>query len=78
MVGGPIAAIREGDTIKIDTTNRRLDVDLPDAEIRARLAEWKQPAPRYTTGVLAKYAALVTQASEGATTHPPAALLGVK
>ena len=77
MVGGPIAAIREGDTIKIDTTNRRLDVDLPDAEIRARLAEWKQPTPRYTTGVLAKYAALVTQASEGATTHPPAALLGI-
>src|SRR6187431_2063914 len=70
MVGGPIAAIREGDTIKIDTVNRRLDVDLPDAEIRARLAEWKQPTPRYTSGVLAKYAALVTQASEGATTHP--------
>src|SRR5215211_4170419 len=72
FVGGPLAIVREGDAIVVDIDNRGLNVDLPDAEIRARLAEWTQPAPRYTTGVLAKYAALVTQASEGATTHPPA------
>ena len=67
--GGPLAAVREGDTIVIDIENRRLDVDLPDEEIRARLAEWRPIQPRYTTGVLAKYAALVTQASDGAVTR---------
>ena len=66
--GGPLAALRDGDTIVIDVERRRLDVDLPDDELSARLAEWTAPAPRYTTGVLAKYAALVGSASEGATT----------
>jgi dihydroxy-acid dehydratase len=70
FVGGPIAALREGDTIIMDIEQRRLDVDLSDEEIAVRLSEWKQPAPRYRTGVLAKYASLVTQANEGAVTRP--------
>jgi dihydroxy-acid dehydratase len=70
--GGPIAALREGDTVVFDIEARRLDVELSDAEIRARLAGWKPPAPRYATGVFAKYAALVSSASEGAITRPPA------
>jgi dihydroxy-acid dehydratase len=70
--GGPIAALREGDTIVFDVEARRLDVELSDDEIRARLANWKPPAPRYATGVFAKYAALVSSASEGAITRPPA------
>ena len=69
--GGPIAALREGDTIVFDIEARRLDVELPDTEIRERLAQWKPPAPHYTTGVFAKYAALVSSASEGAITRPP-------
>src|SRR6266850_1700987 len=59
FVGGPIAAVREGDTIVFDIDARRLDLDVPDAVIRERLAGWKAPAPRYTSGVLAKYAAMV-------------------
>ena len=70
MVGGSIAAVREGDTIALDIEARRVDVELPDAEIRARLAEWQPPTPRYTSGVLAKYASLVSSASEGAVTRP--------
>jgi dihydroxy-acid dehydratase len=66
--GGPIAAIREGDTIVIDVANRRLDVDLDERDIKARLASWTAPAPRYQTGVLAKYARLVSSASTGAVT----------
>jgi dihydroxy-acid dehydratase len=69
-LGGPIAAIREGDQISIDTKARKLDVEISDAEIARRMAEWKPPAPRYKTGVFAKYAALVTSASEGAITTP--------
>jgi dihydroxy-acid dehydratase len=69
--GGPIAAVREGDTIVFDIEKRRLDVELSDAEIRARLAGWKEPAPPYTSGVFAKYAALVSSASEGAVTRSP-------
>jgi dihydroxy-acid dehydratase len=68
-VGGPIAALREGDIIVIDIEKRRLDVELPDKEIGARLAEWKPPAPRYASGVFHKYAALVSSASEGAITR---------
>jgi dihydroxy-acid dehydratase len=68
-VGGPIAALREGDIIVIDIEKRRLDVELPDSEIRARFAEWKPPEPRYTSGVFHKYAALVSSASEGAITR---------
>ncbi|GIW03813.1 MAG: dihydroxy-acid dehydratase [Thermomicrobiales bacterium] len=69
-VGGPLAALREGDMIVMDIENRRLDVELSDEEIQRRLAEWTPPAPRYTSGVMAKYAALVSQAHEGAVTRP--------
>jgi dihydroxy-acid dehydratase len=68
--GGPIAALREGDTVVFDIENRRLDVELSDEELAARLADWREPEPRYRTGVFAKYAALVSSASEGAVTHP--------
>jgi dihydroxy-acid dehydratase len=73
--GGPIAALREGDTVVLDVDARELRVELPDDEIAARLAEWTRPAPRYRTGVLAKYAALVSSASEGAITRPPESAL---
>jgi dihydroxy-acid dehydratase len=66
--GGPIAAVRNGDTIVFDINARRLDVELSDAELRSRLSAWKAPIPRYTTGVMAKYAKLVSSASEGAVT----------
>jgi dihydroxy-acid dehydratase len=68
--GGPIAAVREGDMIVFDLDKRRLDVDISEEEMARRLAEWKPPAPKYTTGVFAKYAALVSSASEGAITRP--------
>jgi dihydroxy-acid dehydratase len=68
--GGPIAALHEGDPIIFDIPKRRLDVDLPGSEIRSRLAQWKAPPPRYASGVFAKYAALVSSASEGAITRP--------
>jgi dihydroxy-acid dehydratase len=67
-LGGPIAAIHEGDRVTIDTKSRKLEVEISDAEISRRLAEWKPPAPRYATGVFSKYAALVTSAAEGAIT----------
>jgi dihydroxy-acid dehydratase len=66
--GGPIAALREGDVITIDVPSRRLEVELADAEMQARLRTWAPPAPRYTRGVMAKYARLVSSASEGACT----------
>jgi len=66
--GGPLAAVRDGDTIVIDVERRRLDVELPDGELHARLDEWVPPEPRYSNGVLAKYARLVGSASEGAAT----------
>ena len=69
-LGGPIAAIREGDRIGIDTKTRKLGLEISDAEIARRLAEWKPPAPRYRSGVFAKYAALVSSAAEGAITTP--------
>ncbi len=65
---GPIAALRDGDLITIDVETRRLEVALTPDEIAARLADWQPPPPRYTTGVLAKYARLVTDASQGAVT----------
>jgi dihydroxy-acid dehydratase len=71
FVGGPIAAVRDGDTITIDIDNSRLEVALSDAEIADRMRSWKAPKPRYTTGVFAKYAALVSSASEGAVTRVP-------
>jgi dihydroxy-acid dehydratase len=68
--GGPIAALHEGDMIVFDLPKRRLDAELSEGEIRSRLANWKPPAPRYSHGVFAKYAALVSSASEGAITRP--------
>jgi dihydroxy-acid dehydratase len=67
--GGPIAAVRDGDTIIFDIKARRLDVDIPAEELKARLSRWMPPAPRYRTGVMAKYAKLVSSASEGAVTR---------
>ena len=67
-VRGPIAALRDGDTIVFDIPKRQLNVELPKREIRSRLAKWKPPAPRYTSGVMAKYANLVSTASRGAIT----------
>ncbi|MGI8483598.1 MAG: dihydroxy-acid dehydratase, partial [Thermomicrobiales bacterium] len=69
QVGGPIAALQEGDSIVLDIDNRGLNVELSDDEIQARLRDWIAPAPRYKTGVLAKYAATVLQANEGAITR---------
>ncbi|MCU0779159.1 MAG: dihydroxy-acid dehydratase, partial [Akkermansiaceae bacterium] len=66
--GGAIGLLRDGDAIIIDAVNNRIDVALTDEELAARKAAWKQPAPRYTRGVLAKYAKLVATASEGAVT----------
>jgi dihydroxy-acid dehydratase len=68
--GGPIAIVRDGDVIEFDIAARELRVQLSDDEIAARLADWTAPEPRYTTGVFAKYAALVSSASEGAVTGP--------
>jgi dihydroxy-acid dehydratase len=68
LAGGPIAALRDGDTIVFDIPNRRIDVELSDDEIQARLKAWAPPAPRYASGVMAKYARLVASASEGAIT----------
>jgi dihydroxy-acid dehydratase len=66
--GGPIAAVKDGDTIVLDVKRRRLDVTLSAAEIRKRLKAARPPKPRYTSGALAKYARLVSSASEGAVT----------
>jgi len=65
---GPIAAVRDGDIVTVDVENRRLDVDVSDAQMNERLADWKAPPPRYAGGVLAKYARLVADASHGAVT----------
>ncbi|PWT85360.1 MAG: dihydroxy-acid dehydratase [Blastocatellia bacterium] len=66
--GGPLAVIRDRDSILIDVGNRRLDVELSEAVLQERMHHWKPPAPRYATGVLAKYARLVSSASAGAVT----------
>jgi dihydroxy-acid dehydratase len=66
--GGPIGAIRDGDTVVFDVANRRLDLDLPDEEIAARVAAYEPPPPPYETGAMAKYARLVSSASTGAVT----------
>ena len=66
--GGPIAALRDGDIVVIDVEKRRIDVELSEDELRARLDSWTAPAPHYTRGVFAKYAKSVSSASEGAVT----------
>jgi dihydroxy-acid dehydratase len=66
MEGGPIAAVRDGDTITIDIPNRRLDLKLGEEEIRKRLQGWIKPRPKITTGYLARYASSVSSGSEGA------------
>ena len=66
--GGPIAAVREGDTIAFDIDARRLDLEVDEAEIARRLEEWTPPPPRWERGVFAKYARSVSSASEGAIT----------
>jgi len=71
MLGGPIALLQEGDIVKVDINARRLDVEVSDAELAARRAKWTAPKPHYTTGVMAKYAKLVSSASEGAITFDP-------
>ena len=68
QVGGPIALIREGDSITIDAHQRILQLNIPEDEMRRRRDAWRQPTPRYTRGVLAKYAAQVSSASLGAVT----------
>ncbi len=70
-VGGPIAALREGDVVAIDIPGKRIDAELPNEELARRLADWQPPEPNYTSGAFAKYAALVASASEGAVTRPP-------
>ena len=70
-LGGPIAAVRDGDMIRFDITQRVLEVEIGDEVLRERMKEWKPPQPRYPTGVFAKYAALVSSASQGALTRPP-------
>ena len=71
-VGGPIAAVRDGDAIVFDIPNRTLRLEVTDAEIKQRLATWTPPKPRYSHGVMAKYALLVSSASLGAITSVPA------
>ena len=67
-VGGAIALVKNGDPITIDAEKRELMLEVPSAELKKRKKAWKKPAPRYTRGVLAKYASAVTSASLGAVT----------
>jgi dihydroxy-acid dehydratase len=67
-VGGPLAALQDGDVVTVDVANRSIDVQ--DVDVDARLRDWSPPEPRYRTGVFAKYAAQVTSASDGAITVP--------
>jgi dihydroxy-acid dehydratase len=66
--GGPIAIVQTGDRISIDAETNEVKIELSDEEIAARLAKWQKPTARYTRGVLAKFAASVSSASEGAVT----------
>ena len=68
--GGPIAAVRDGDQVTFDVPGRKLTLDVSDEELANRLARWTAPAPKYRDGVFAKYAALVSSASQGAITKP--------
>jgi dihydroxy-acid dehydratase len=67
-VGGTIALVQEGDSVTIDAHQLLIQLNVPEEEIARRRAAWKQPAPRYTRGVLAKFAALASSASKGAVT----------
>jgi dihydroxy-acid dehydratase len=67
--GGPIAFVRDGDPIEVDVEARELRLDVPAEELERRRAAWSPPEPNYTSGVLAKYAALVSSASVGAVTN---------
>ena len=69
-LGGPMAALQQGDIVVFDIEKRRLDAELSDTVIADRMTRWTEPAPHYTSGVFAKYAALVSSASEGAITGP--------
>ncbi len=69
-LGGPIAGVRDGDIIRFDVNKRVLEVEVSDEVLRQRMGQWKAPQPRYPTGVFAKYAALVSSASQGAVTRP--------
>jgi dihydroxy-acid dehydratase len=69
-LGGPIAAVRDGDIVRFDVNRRLLEVEISDEVLRQRMKEWKPPQPRYPKGVFAKYAALVASASQGAITRP--------
>jgi dihydroxy-acid dehydratase len=71
-LGGPITGLRDGDMIRFDVKKQLLEVELDPSVLRQRMSEWKAPQPRYTTGVFAKYAALVWSASQGAITKPRA------
>ena len=66
--GGPIAIVRDGDSILFDERNRKLQLEVSDGEIESRLAAWRPPEPRFTSGVMAKYARLVSSAATGAVT----------
>ncbi|MEE9281611.1 MAG: dihydroxy-acid dehydratase [Myxococcota bacterium] len=68
QVGGPLALVREGDSVRIDAVKRVVELEVDDAEIERRRLAWSPPEPRYRTGVLAKYAKLVSSASLGAVT----------
>jgi dihydroxy-acid dehydratase len=74
--GGPIAALADGDIVVFDIPNRQLNVELSAADIQKRLASWKPPAPRFSNGVMAKYALLVSSSSLGAVTLVPASFSG--
>jgi dihydroxy-acid dehydratase len=67
-VGGPIAIVRDGDMITLDVKSRKISVEISDEEMKSRFGSWKAPAPRYPNGVFAKYVAMVSSASLGATT----------
>jgi dihydroxy-acid dehydratase len=69
-LGGPIALVMEGDQVVVDVDAKRLDLEVDAVELERRRAAWRRPDPRYTSGVFAKYAALVSSASEGAITRP--------
>jgi dihydroxy-acid dehydratase len=74
-VGGPIAAVEEGDIIEIDIEKRSINLVVPSEVVADRMKRWTPPAPHYETGVFAKYIATVSSASEGAVTFRPPALV---